>query len=49
MAPDTVGSIALLYRELSKFVASPVVELNRAVAVAMADGPEAVRPEAVGD
>jgi RNA polymerase sigma-70 factor, ECF subfamily len=35
------AQIALLYGELGKFVASPVVELNRAVAVAMADGPEA--------
>jgi RNA polymerase sigma-70 factor (ECF subfamily) len=33
--------IALLYRELARMVPSPVVELNRAVAVAMADGPEA--------
>ena len=33
--------IALLYSELLKFVPSPVVELNRAVAVAMAEGPEA--------
>ena len=31
----------MLYRELSRLVRSPVVELNRAVAVAMADGPEA--------
>ena len=31
--------IALLYDELSKVSPSPVVELNRAVAVAMADGP----------
>ena len=33
--------IAGLYRELAKMTSSPVVELNRAVAVAMADGPEA--------
>jgi RNA polymerase sigma-70 factor (ECF subfamily) len=36
--------IALLYRELTRFAPSPVVELNRAVAVAMADGPEAGLP-----
>ncbi|HEV7647130.1 MAG TPA: RNA polymerase sigma factor [Actinophytocola sp.] len=33
--------IASLYGELAKYVPSPVVELNRAVAVAMADGPAA--------
>ncbi|MEV6872280.1 RNA polymerase sigma factor [Amycolatopsis sp. NPDC051128] len=33
------AQIAGLYRELRKFVPSPVVELNRAVAVGMADGP----------
>jgi RNA polymerase sigma-70 factor (ECF subfamily) len=33
--------IAALYGELVKLVPSPVVELNRAVAVAMADGPAA--------
>jgi RNA polymerase sigma-70 factor (ECF subfamily) len=33
--------IAALYRELVRMVPSPVVELNRAVAVGMADGPEA--------
>ena len=33
--------IAGLYAELARMVPSPVVELNRAVAVAMADGPEA--------
>ena len=33
--------IAVLYRELARMVPSPVVELNRAVAVAMADGPQA--------
>ncbi|SEG89111.1 RNA polymerase sigma-70 factor, ECF subfamily [Actinacidiphila yanglinensis] len=31
--------IALLYAELARFTAGPVVELNRAVAVAMAEGP----------
>jgi RNA polymerase sigma-70 factor (ECF subfamily) len=33
--------IAALYRELARMVPSPVVELNRAVAVAMAEGPAA--------
>ena len=33
--------IAALYGELSRLTGSPVVELNRAVAVAEADGPEA--------
>ena len=33
--------IAGLYRELARMVPSPVVELNRAVAIAMADGPAA--------
>jgi RNA polymerase sigma-70 factor (ECF subfamily) len=33
--------IALLYGRLAELVPSPVVELNRAVAVAMGDGPEA--------
>jgi RNA polymerase sigma-70 factor, ECF subfamily len=33
--------IALLYAELVRMTGSPVVELNRAVAVAMADGPAA--------
>jgi RNA polymerase sigma-70 factor, ECF subfamily len=33
--------IALLYGELARVQPSPVVELNRAVAVAMAEGPEA--------
>jgi RNA polymerase sigma-70 factor (ECF subfamily) len=32
--------IALLYTRLAELTPSPVVELNRAVAVAMADGPE---------
>jgi RNA polymerase sigma-70 factor, ECF subfamily len=35
------AEIAVLYRELARMTPSPVVELNRAVAVAMADGPEA--------
>jgi RNA polymerase sigma-70 factor (ECF subfamily) len=34
------AQIALLYRRLAELSPSPVVELNRAVAVAMADGPE---------
>ena len=34
------GSIAALYRELGRLAPSPIVELNRAVAVAMADGVE---------
>jgi predicted RNA polymerase sigma factor len=33
--------IAALYGELARLMPSPVVELNRAVAVAMADGPAA--------
>ena len=33
--------IAGLYRELVRMVPTPIVELNRAVAVAMADGPDA--------
>ncbi|MBB5960121.1 RNA polymerase sigma-70 factor (ECF subfamily) [Saccharothrix tamanrassetensis] len=33
--------IALLYGQLAKLVPSPTVELNRAVAVSMADGPRA--------
>jgi RNA polymerase sigma-70 factor (ECF subfamily) len=33
--------IALLYGELARMTGSPVVELNRAVAVAMVDGPDA--------
>jgi RNA polymerase sigma-70 factor, ECF subfamily len=35
------AQIARLYGELARVVPSPVVELNRAVAVAMADGPAA--------
>ena len=34
------GQIALLYDQLLQIQPSPVVELNRAVAVAMCDGPE---------
>jgi RNA polymerase sigma-70 factor (ECF subfamily) len=33
--------IAVLYAELARWTASPVVEVNRAVAVGMADGPRA--------
>jgi len=44
-APDAAATdwaeIATLYRELARVMPTPVVELNRAVAVAMADGPEA--------
>jgi predicted RNA polymerase sigma factor len=41
-APDTDWSrIADLYGTLAKVMPSPVVELNRAVAVSMADGPAA--------
>jgi RNA polymerase sigma-70 factor (ECF subfamily) len=44
-APDAAGTdwveIAALYKRLAKVMPSPVVELNRAVAVAMADGPAA--------
>ena len=35
------GRMAALYAELSAVMPSPIVELNRAVAVTMADGPEA--------
>ncbi len=35
------AQIALLYRELARFAPTPVVELNRAVAVGMSQGPEA--------
>ena len=34
------GEIATLYAQLARLVPSPVVELNRAVAVALAEGPE---------
>jgi RNA polymerase sigma-70 factor (ECF subfamily) len=44
-APDAASTdwaeIAAVYRTLSRMTHSPVVELNRAVAVGMADGPEA--------
>jgi RNA polymerase sigma-70 factor (ECF subfamily) len=39
--PTDWREIAALYAELTRVTASPVVELNRAVAVAEADGPEA--------
>jgi RNA polymerase sigma-70 factor (ECF subfamily) len=35
------AEIALLYGQLARFLPTPVVELNRAVAVAMAEGPQA--------
>jgi predicted RNA polymerase sigma factor len=35
------GRIASLYADLAALTSSPVVELNRAVAVSMAEGPEA--------
>jgi len=41
-APDTASTdwpqIAILYGELARLAPSPVVELNRAVAIAMSDG-----------
>jgi len=44
-APEAAATdwveIAALYGELAKLTPTPVVELNRAVAVAMADGPQA--------
>ena len=39
-APTDWPQIVALYSELLRFTTSPVVELNRAAAVAMADGPE---------
>jgi RNA polymerase sigma factor (sigma-70 family) len=36
--------IVALYEELASLVPSPIIELNRAVAVGMADGPEAALP-----
>ena len=39
--PRDLPQIAVLYGELGRLTDSPVVELNRAVAVAEADGPEA--------
>ncbi len=43
LEPDATDwrQIAGLYRELARVAPSPVVEMNRAVAVAMADGPQA--------
>ena len=38
--PTDWHEVALLYRRLGELTPSPVVELNRAVAVALADGPE---------
>ncbi|MFC6986454.1 RNA polymerase sigma factor [Streptomyces cirratus] len=38
------GTIAALYGRLVRLVPSPVVELNRAVAVCMAEGPEVALP-----
>ncbi|MEU7292191.1 RNA polymerase sigma factor [Streptomyces exfoliatus] len=38
------ATIAALYRQLGTLAPSPVVELNRAVAVSMADGPAAALP-----
>jgi RNA polymerase sigma-70 factor (ECF subfamily) len=47
-APSAEGTdwvqIAALYGQLSRFIQSPVVELNRAVAIGMADGPAAALP-----
>jgi RNA polymerase sigma-70 factor (ECF subfamily) len=40
-APRDWTEIAALYGELSRLTDSPVVELNRAIAVAEAEGPEA--------
>ena len=39
--PCDWGQISALYRELGRLTASPVVELNRAIAVAETNGPEA--------
>jgi RNA polymerase sigma-70 factor (ECF subfamily) len=39
--PPDWAQIAALYGELARLTDSPIVELNRAVAVAMADGPAA--------
>ncbi len=47
-APDVASTdwpqVAALYAELARLTPGPVVELNRAVAVAMADGPAAGLP-----
>ena len=40
-APTDWGQIAALYGELARLTGSPVVELNRAIAVAETEGPEA--------
>ena len=39
--PSDWEQIAALYGELGRLTASPIVELNRAIAVAETDGPEA--------
>lgn len=39
--PQDWPEIAALYAELVRLTGSPVVEMNRAIAVAEADGPEA--------
>jgi predicted RNA polymerase sigma factor len=45
VAADTDwAAIVALYGELARVIPSPVVELNRAVAVSMASGPEAALP-----
>lgn len=41
---DGLGRIVMLYEALGRLAPSPVVDLNRAVAVAMADGPAAALP-----
>ena len=41
VAATNWGQIAALYDELARIQPSPVVQLNRAVAIAMRDGPEA--------
>jgi predicted RNA polymerase sigma factor len=38
------GRIVVLYDALGRLAPSPIVELNRAVAVSMADGPAAALP-----
>ena len=38
------GRIVVLYEALGRLAPSPIVELNRAVAVSMADGPAAALP-----
>ena len=39
--PCDWAQIAVLYGELARMTGSPVVELNRAIAIAEVDGPEA--------